>query len=331
MSVHSSALVERREEPAGSRTFGCALSGRLVTGERDGDRCGGPRGKVSYTRIGDTILEPHIAATMERAREAKMCLVVHDTTAFEFSGDRDGLGLTSSKSQGFYAHFAIGVLPGQERIPLGILGLERTSRQVRKSEIRKNHSDHTARDPTQESLRWLRVLDSVESRREGFDCIHVMDREGDMFDLLALALRLEARFVIRGGRDRALANGMGSIEDLLAKTVVRTHREADVSVRVPKRRELIAPRPGTARKQRTAKLAIGSHVVELRRPKSKKKVAERSIKINLVHIWELDPPRDEDPVDWVLFTTEPIDTVEQLHAIADYYQSRWIIEEFSSH
>jgi hypothetical protein len=276
-----------------------------------------------------SILEPHIAATVERARQAKTCLVVHDTTEFEFSGDRDGLGLLSSnKHQGFYAHFAMAVLPGQERIPLGILGLERISRQVRKKTVRKNHSDHTAKDPTRESLRWLRGLESTESRREGFECVHVMDREGDMFDLLALALRLEARFVIRGGRNRALANGMGSIEDLLPKTAVRTHREAEVSVRVPKRRELIAPRRGAERKERTAKLGIGSHVVELRRPKSKKKVPERSVKINVVHVWELEPPQDEDPVEWVLFTTEPVDTIEQLNAVVDYYQSRWIIEEF---
>jgi hypothetical protein len=277
----------------------------------------------------NAILEPHIAATMERARQAELCLVVHDTTDFEFSGHRDGLGLTSGNRQGFYAHFAMAVLPGPERIPLGICGLERISRQVRKNTVRKKHSHYTAKDPTRESLRWQRVVESIELQRDGFDCIHVMDREGDMFDLMALALRLDTRFVIRGGRDRALANEMGSVEDLLSKTVARTHRETEVSKRVPKRRELIAPRRGAARKQRTARLAVGSHVVELRRPKSKRSsVAEPTIRLNLVHVWELKPPRGEDPVEWVLFTTEPICTVEQLHTIVDYYQSRWIIEDF---
>jgi IS4 transposase len=278
----------------------------------------------------DAILEPHIAATMERARQAELCLVVHDTTDFVFSGDRDGLGLMSNNnSRGFYAHFAMAVLPGPERIPLGVCGLERISRQVRKNTVRKNHSDHTAKDPNRESLRWLHVVDSIESRRDGFECIHVMDREGDMFDLMALALRLETRFVIRSGRDRALANDMGSVQDLLSKTVARTHRETEVSKRVPKRRELIAPRRGAARKQRTAKLAVGSHAVELRRPKSKRSsVAEPTIKLNLVHVWEPKPPRGEEPVEWVLFTTEPICTVEQLNTIVEYYQSRWIIEDF---
>ncbi len=276
-----------------------------------------------------SILEPHIVATLQRAKQSKLCLIAHDTTAFEFSGGRDGLGLMRSKKQGFFAHFALAVLPGPERIPLGVCGLERISRQIRKDTIRKRHSDHTAKDPTRESLRWVRLLESIESQRDGFECIHVMDREGDMYDLMALALRLEARFVIRGGRDRALVDEQGLVEGLLAKTQARAYYEVQVSARKPKRRELIAPRPGAMRKERTANLSIGAHVVEIRRPKSKRKIApERSIKFNLVHVWESKPPRDEDPIEWVLFTTEPIDTPEQLLEVVAHYQSRWIIEEF---
>lgn len=276
-----------------------------------------------------SILEPHIAATVERAKQAKLCLVVHDTTSFEFSGDRQGLGLMPSKRQGFFAHFAMAVLPGQERVPLGICGLERITRHVRKDTIRKRHSDHTAKDPTRESLRWSRLLESVELRRDGFECIHITDREGDMYDLMAHAVGLNARFVIRGGKDRALTNELGLVADVLETTKTRTHCEVHVNARTPKRRELIAPRPGVRRKQRTAKLSIGSHAVEIRRPKSKRAItAERSLTLNLVHVWEKKPPRGEDPIEWVLFTTEPIETIEQLHAIVGYYQSRWIIEEF---
>jgi len=55
---------------------------------------------------------------------------------------------------------------------------------------------------------------------------------------------------------------------------------------------------------------------------------DKSLKINLVHVWEENPPAGEPAVDWVLFTTEPIDTPQDLHTIVDYYQSRWLIEEF---
>lgn len=274
------------------------------------------------------ILEPHVAATMRRARQADPCLVLHDTTAFEFSGTREDLGLTVGKKQGFFAHFALAVLPGQHRTPLGVCGLELINRKVRKDTERKRHSYYIAQDPKRESLRWLRVVESIEMQREGFDCIHVMDREGDMFDLMALALRLETRFIIRGDDERALADSPGSkMRDLLAQTKRRARRNVAVNERKPKRRELIKPRRGATRKQRVARLSIGSHVVQIRRPGTSK-AQEPSLTINVVHVWEPKPPKGEDALEWILFTTESVDTPEQLHAVVDNYQSRWIIEEF---
>jgi hypothetical protein len=152
---------------------------------------------------GASILEPHIQSTMRRGKEAKVCLVLHDTTDFEFSGDREGLGLMPTRNQGFFAHFALAALPGKKRIPVGVCGLEVATRKVLKDTARR-HSYYTAQDPERESLRWLRMLESIESRREAFDCIHVMDREADIFDLMALASARQRAWRRRGpvGKDR---------------------------------------------------------------------------------------------------------------------------------
>jgi len=276
----------------------------------------------------DAILEPHICATLDRAREAKVCLAVHDTTVFEFNGEgRDGLGLTQGKRAGFYAHFALMVVPGAARIPLGVCGLERISRHVRKDTVRRRHSHFIAKDPTRESLRWLRVLQSIEEKREGFECIHVMDREGDMFDLMSLALDLRARFIIRADGERALAGGQGHVEDVLTQIRPRTQREVQVSRRVAARRELMKPRRMAVREARVAQLSVGSATVELRRPKVAH-AEQRSLRINVVYVWETSPPKGEEAIRWVLFTTEAVDTPQQLHAVVDNYQSRWLIEEF---
>ena len=34
------------------------------------------------------------------------------------------------------------------------------------------------------------------------------------------------------------------------------------------------------------------------------------------------------PIEWYLYTSEPIETTEQLLAIVDYYRARWLIEEY---
>lgn len=275
----------------------------------------------------EAILAPHIAATIRRAQQFPLCLMVHDTTAFEFSGERDGLGLMQGKRQGFYAHFALAVLPGPARLPLGVAALERLTRHVRKNTERRPHSYYTSQDPNRESLRWGRSLEDIEDRRDGFECIHIMDREADMFELMAQAVRDGARFIIRGDKERSLVNEAGLVKGLLASTEPRTYREAEVGTRVAKRRELIKEKPGASRKKRLAKLSVGSHTIEIRRPGTSK-VPERSLKLNLVYVWEPSPPRGQAPVDWVLFTTEPIDTKAQLNTIVEHYRSRWVIEEF---
>jgi hypothetical protein len=53
-----------------------------------------------------------------------------------------------------------------------------------------------------------------------------------------------------------------------------------------------------------------------------------SITVNVVRVWESEPPTGQDPVEWRLFTTEPIETQEQLEAIVDGYRARWVIEEY---
>src|ERR1019366_7795857 len=34
------------------------------------------------------------------------------------------------------------------------------------------------------------------------------------------------------------------------------------------------------------------------------------------------------PVEWVLVTTEPVESVQQILQIVDWYRARWVIEEF---
>ena len=50
----------------------------------------------------------------------------------------------------------------------------------------------------------------------------------------------------------------------------------------------------------------------------------------MVYAKEKDPPDDMEPVDWLLLTSEPIDTDEQILEVVDIYRARWLIEEYFS-
>ena len=50
--------------------------------------------------------------------------------------------------------------------------------------------------------------------------------------------------------------------------------------------------------------------------------------VNAVIVREIDAPAGEEPVEWILLATLPIDTLEQAKAVVEYYCARWNIEVF---
>jgi hypothetical protein len=83
-----------------------------------------------------------------------------------------------------------------------------------------------------------------------------------------------------------------------------------------------------AREARSARLAVSALRVVLRRPAYLADPWPRSLAIHVVHVTEVDPPEGVVPVEWTLFTQEPIDTPDQVLRIVDYYRARWLVEEY---
>lgn len=74
----------------------------------------------------EAILAPHLRQSARRAAELSRVLVVHDTTQFEFGGQkkREGLGRLIRPGQGFFGHFSLAVTADGTRRPLGLLNVE---------------------------------------------------------------------------------------------------------------------------------------------------------------------------------------------------------------
>jgi hypothetical protein len=76
-----------------------------------------------------------------------------------------------------------------------------------------------------------------------------------------------------------------------------------------------------------ATLAIRAASVTFRRPGSCP-YGPKALPVNIVAVHEIDPPTGQDAVEWLLVTTEPIDSEEQVLRVVDYYRARWTIEEY---
>jgi len=283
----------------------------------------------------EAIVKPHVDATVDQCAERKAVVVIHDTTQFHFGGEseRDGLGTTNNSTQGFFAHVALAVDTGAANRPLGVLGLSTISR-TKKKFSRGNRAEYLRRlrtDPTKESLRWGDLLEEVEKKLSGRShAIHVMDRESDSYVLIARMLAANAHFVIRATAKRKLfpvgQEPVAGVYEEWKDLPDMVEREVPLSAR---RTSKPYYRPGRhpLRGQRIAKLRFSAKRIRAKRTSVGMKWPA-FLDLNAVRVYEVGTPDGEEPVEWLLLTTEAIATAEDVGRIVDHYRARWVIEEY---
>jgi len=271
----------------------------------------------------EDLLAPHAGETVKRIEEQGIVLAVHDSTEFDFNGERgEGLYELRSGKHGFIGHFTLAVTADGKRNPLGVLAYHTLDRQKRDPKIdwRKNYDD-----PNKESMRWMNAAAESEDRAHSSRLIHVMDREADSFELFNGLVALDADFVIRLKHDRRVDGG-SVISERIAKAPLFLERSVVLSARATKTPpDAKAKHP--PREERVAQLEVVACEVRIQRPRHHDGSAEE-LCLRVVHVREPDPPEGAPPVDWRLITTLPIGTPEEVAAVVDHYRARWLIEEY---
>lgn len=278
----------------------------------------------------DDLLLEHNERTAGRARDAGSVLVLHDTTTCKYSHiSPKELGFLQTGKAGFFLHSSLVVDTRHHRRPLGIVHAEaffRKKRSSRGSRTKHASGSESAKWKDREYLRWKRGVHAAEDRLGDAEAIHIMDREGDCYDLFADCVQQAYRFIIRARHNRVLV-GKEKLNEALAKCEGILEREVPLSPR----RGGKAPRAKLAtppRRARKALLRFSATTVTLVRSRSADKALPSELTLNVVHVEEVDPVEGEPAVRWVLWTTEPVDTAEQVAKVVDNYRQRWLIEEF---
>lgn len=280
----------------------------------------------------EEVLRPHVRATVARVGEHQEVLVVHDTTEFRFLGNkRKGLGKVGSAGQGFLGHFSLAVVSGEAREPLGLLVVQpwtRRGKSVSKREKEGLLSKAEARrTPGRESERWARGVSTAEEvAGQQAALIHVMDSEADDYALLAQLVAEGRRFVIRLARDRTIQEAEGKVRAAGESAAAVATRSVTLSRRGPPINRNDRRRLG--REERVAKLSIAARQLSINRPPYSGSAFPKTLPVNVIYVNEVDPPKNAEPVEWILFTTEPISTKKAILRIVDIYRSRWLIEEY---
>lgn len=278
----------------------------------------------------DDLLHEHQERTGSRSAAVRRVLVLHDTTTCSFSHLLPTeLGYLQTGKAGFFLHVSMVVDADNHRRPLGIIHAEpyfRKSRSRRGGRKKRLGGTETAKWADREFLRWNRGVQHSVDRLEGCDAVHVMDREGDCYALLSELVSAKYGFVVRCRANRTLSDTT-KLDDHFEGLEGVLERDVDLSrraeSRAPSRRKALPARP-----RRKARLRFKASVVELARPRSAGADALQAMRLNVVRVEEDDPPPGQAPVQWTLWTSEPIDTAEQVAEIVDIYRQRWLIEEY---
>ena len=276
----------------------------------------------------DDLGAPHRAASWRRATEyGGAILVAHDTSEFSYAGEAEREGLSRrGEHQSFHGHFALALAEGEAPVVHGVVGFG--AHVIEDGVWLRAIPDRTFLELLVGSERWSDL--AAEVRRDappGQQIIHVMDREADDYPLMTRLIRQGDDFVIRGLHDRSLMDQEGKLFSALEQTPFSISRTVTLSRR-SKRRPPGSRRTHPPRDQRPANLSIRAGRVEIKRPQGVAPFGEPSMILSVVEVVEIDPPEDATPIHWLLLSTLPVTTAEEVCRIVDIYRKRWLIEEF---
>lgn len=281
----------------------------------------------------DKGLESHIARSKERLAEQKVGLLVQDTSEVELARPEQqvmGVGSLDGSRSGFLLHEMQAFTP--EGIPLGTVWAEilnRTDGVSPASESEKKQKRKRAPIEEKESMCWLtglRQAREIAQQLPEVQCVCVADSEADIYELFAEPQgEHPVHWLIRACHDRALATD--STEPMRAQVLTTpVWYEVELLIRGRKAKAIEQDRVRNQnRETRQAKVAVRATTLTLRPPwRSDRDLPP--VTVNVVLVREPNPPAGEPRAEWILVTTLPIDTSDQVRTIVAYYCVRWNIE-----
>jgi hypothetical protein len=278
----------------------------------------------------EEILAGHFQATRERLAASKvLTLMLHDTTEFTFHrNDVARIGILHKShlrkdKEGRSIHYTVcGILMHSSLavttagLPSGLAAIKFWTRDQFKgcNALKKKINPTRVPIEQKESFRWLEnVKQSTALLGDPRCCVHIGDRESDIYELFCTAQKAGTHFLLRTCVDRLAGDGNHMIgEEMKAVRVQGLHR---ISVR---------DKQG---KVSEAILEIRYRRVRVLPPIGKQK-RYPALDLTVIYAQERKAPRGRDPIDWKLITDLPVRSSAEAIEKLEWYAVRWKIEMF---
>jgi hypothetical protein len=276
------------------------------------------------------ILAGHFDSTRQRvATTTGPILVIQDTTEFSFQREHpEKIGQTVRVNSGqdkdgrFRMHTVCGLLMHAslavttEGLPLGPGAVKFWTRTKFKGMAALKRKINPTRVPIEEkeSIRWLENLRrTTELFGDPGRCIHVGDRESDIYELFCLAQELGTHFLVRTCVDRLALGGDTTVDAVMDEVAVQGVHAVDI-------------RDGQGHVS-TATVELTYRSLRVLPPVGKQK-RYPALTLTVLHAREREEPADRPRIDWKLLTDLPVLSPEAAIEKLRWYAVRWKIEVF---
>jgi hypothetical protein len=285
----------------------------------------------SNDRISEAeILAGHFQSTRDRFAAADgPILVIQDTTEFSYQRERpDLVGLTyrvnsgKDKSGRYRMHTVCGLLMHSslavttDGLPLGLAAIKFWSRKKFKGTAALKKKINPTRVPIErkESIRWLENMrQSTTLFGDPARCVHVGDRESDIYELFCTAQELGTHFLVRSCVDRLAGDGNHTIADEMHDLPVAGQHHVEVC--------------DSKGRLETATVEIRYRSIRVLPPIGKKK-RYPALTLTVLYAQEREEPSERPRIDWKLITDLPVRSHDAAIEKLRWYALRWKIEVF---
>lgn len=257
--------------------------------------------------------------TLEKMATAEgTVLVIHDGSELDFTGLKSiaTLGqIGNGGNRGYVAHNVLAVV-AETREVLGLAYQHLAKRpKVTKKETREERRQRADR----ESRWWKTASKRIPAPAPGRLQVEVADRGADVLEFLDFVESAGKHYLVRSKHNRCISLENGEKRKL-----------HDLARQLPERGRRVVEVASTAqRAARTATVAVSWAKVTLLVPKQPRgEIRGVPLSTWIVRVAEIDPPANVEPLEWILLTNVPVHELADANERIDWYQCRWIIEEY---
>lgn len=281
----------------------------------------------------EAILQAHQRHLFESVlpSQSGFTLLISDASEFEYTKREsmsDDLGqIGNGFRRGYIAQNVLAVNP-ETRKTLGLANQILHCRpRVKKGETRTERQKRDSR----ESLLWLKATRGLPADRKLVD---VCDRGADTTEFIEHESQSGRTFLIRSsqnrnclaGHDHAHSNDCKKLHDYARKQETLGTWELEVTSKSEfKSKNRKGKKRKVTRQKRMATMAVSAVPVCLKTSRAK---SGTTIDIYVVRVWEVNPPRSQERLEWFLITNHPVENFEDAYEVASWYETRWVIEEY---